>query len=453
MGGNVLIVLTKTTGLVQGKIKKDFVHGRNIQNGHFKVFLSITLFALQVFLILQGVCYFGKYFNPILLLVCNLWLSKLFFSSLFISPESLVKIPGRKKELVILLFFSALMSFVILIFFNELIRRMNQPIRISDIIPQLETQYSRFKSGVSPYSTIDLPCSKPFPVYMPFHWLPLAISDFLNIDSRWSGMIILLLCLFYYGCYISFLLLPFLLRLSLIILPYLVVFSFVFWGKADMAVSLETTIAAFYLLLGIGLLKAKKRLVLTGVILCLLSRYTLIFWLPVFAIAYLKEYGVYFSVKAVAMIFFAVVLFYVFPFMMNDSSIFLTGLKYHNGAAVFEWANGAWTFDSGIYFAPHMNSLFNGNYFDKVKWARIVQASVMMAILFWGLLYYRRFNQLINANHFLLGMLFLILTAFYMFGPLTYRYYLLTNTVLSALMIAVIAGRQSEQYAKLQTDS
>jgi len=80
----------------------------------------------------------------------------------------------------------------------------------------------------------------------------------------------------------------------IVILP---LWFFLKWASLEMAISLETVIAAYYLLLAVGLYKRDMRLITVGLIVSLLSRYTLIFWIPLFGYLLLLKNPVKYSLK------------------------------------------------------------------------------------------------------------------------------------------------------------
>jgi hypothetical protein len=312
--------------------------------------------------------------------------------------------------------------------------RFNHPVDYSDVLPQLETQFDRFTRGTLPYATIELPNSKPFPVYMPFHWAPVGIARLFSVDIRWVGVLFLMLTAGLLGWTSGRRPTNIVFALAVLIFPAIVIQAYIHWGHIDIPVTYETVIASFYLVLGIGLYKRSLPLIITGICLCLLSRYTIVFWIPLFFILLYNQLGKRITLTSAAVIAAAMLLFYILPFLARDPSIFLTGLRYHNDAAAFEWKYGAWTFENGTYFAPHFNAVLEGPVAHKVMITRIFQAMAMLVLFAGGLLLYRKLKRRIHWLDFSLGMLYLFLFVFYAVSPLTYRYYHITSLMLAALL-------------------
>ncbi|MBS1782356.1 MAG: hypothetical protein JSS78_04770 [Bacteroidetes bacterium] len=397
--------------------------------------ICILLFALQLFLTLKGVEHWGKFVNPFLLFLSFValfiyYIKSIFKKSSFLPPSKLFSI----------LWFIIGMAVIVVCFplFHQLFHQFNHPVDISDVLPQIEFQFDAFRHGELPYHKINLPHSKPFPVYMPFHWLPLSFTQGLGIDARWSGLLLLSIA---GGIYASLVIKQegnIFANWVLLLMPTAVLFSFLFWDRQSIAVSLETTIAAYYWILAMGLFKRSFTLTSLGVILCLLSRYTLIFWLPLYFLLLFWKEGRKKPTELVFLILISFFVFYIAPFLLREPSIFLTGLAYHNGAAEYEWEYGAWSFETGIYFAPHINALVAGSFTHKVFIARIIQATTLQLIFLGGSWFFRMQKNKINHYDFALGMLYLTIVCFYMIGPLTYRYYMITPLFLSTVLCARI---------------
>ncbi|MBK8965544.1 MAG: hypothetical protein IPM36_02465 [Lewinellaceae bacterium] len=317
------------------------------------------------------------------------------------------------------------------------------PARWSDVIPQLETLYQRFDRGEFPYTPVPLPTHSPYPVYMPLHWLPIGLGDWLGISSRWLGYGMLGLASGLYGLWVGRQRAPWLTRFIALFLPSLGLWGFIIWGGLELPVSLETIIAAYYLLLAVGLLERNLRLVTLGLICCLLSRYTLIFWLPLLAYVIFRQQALRQNIWIWGTVALSILLLYVFPFFLKDSSIFSKGITHHNNSAVGEWTGYgnppvSWSMESGIYFAVFMKPLFSGEMEHRVWLARVVQASIMLVLLIFGLWAYHRWKPKLHPYSLCLVMLYAVLTCFYFFSPMTFKYYYLVLFVLSATVTAKV---------------
>jgi hypothetical protein len=181
-----------------------------------------------------------------------------------------------------------------------------------------------------------------------------------------------------------------------------------------------------------------------GIICALLSRYTIVFWLPLYAILFFINQGLLKSMKMWSIVILSVALIYVIPFYLPAPDTLVKGVTYHNKAAIDEWSGFgtdaiSYTFESGIYFAPHLKAMFSGDMSHRVFCARIVQASLMLLLLFGGLIAYHKWRDRINFYDFSLGILFLVMLFFYEFGPLCYTYYLISLFLVELVLCIKIA--------------
>jgi hypothetical protein len=315
--------------------------------------------------------------------------------------------------------------------------------KFSDVVPQIEALYTRLAAGKFPYYPLEQYSWHPFPVYMPIHWLPVAVTYMLHIDTRWIGMFLLVAASCVYGIYVWKTNANIIIKLCCLVLPAIGLWSFLRWASLDVAVSFELIIAAYYLILAAGLAMRSLPITILGIILCLLSRYTMVFWLPLFLILLWLDSprkNSYLSWSAIAV---SVLVIYIFPFYLHDPSILKTGIAYHNGAAIAEWVgygdnHTSWSFESGLYFAPYIKQMFSGDMEHRVFMCRAIQASAMLAMMGLGLLLHKKFKDRINFYDLSLVMLFLFLTFFFMFSPLTYKYYFIPFIMVSAVVTSKI---------------
>lgn len=406
---------------------------------------GIALFLAQVFLTLKGAAYFGKFISPLLLFLAFIDLFFLYLSYLVhygVPPESKV----TRRHAVVGFFMGAAAVALCIPACRQLFRSVPHPVDFSDVLPQLEFQYDSFLQGKMPYRPMVLPHSRPFPVYMPMHWLPVSLSRLAHVDVRWCGLAVLAIVNGVYGAKVWSTRSGLFLRMLAISLPPFVLYGFVQWGEREIAVSLETVVAGYYLLLGAALWHRRLVPVALAIGCCMLSRYTLIFWLPLFFLTLWWAKGLLKTAQAAVIVLVMLLVGYILPFLLRDPSIFLTGLAYHNSAAEYEWEYGAWSFETGVYFAPHIHALLRGSFTYQVFVARALQATAMLLIFFAGAAGYRRWRREMDVFDFGLAALYLTIFCFYMIGPLTYRYYMITPLVLASVLCArMLCGGKPEK--------
>lgn len=412
------------------------------------IIAGILLFILQIYLTFRGAHHFSKYWNPLILFLVSAGIALLYFYRRLQQPAGLPARLGSPRLLPALLW--ALGGALTIMLGYEELRKLwvqfPNPAQYSDVLPQLETQYQRFSRGEMPYTPVILPTHAPFPVYMPLHWLPIGITTWLGIDTRWAGFGLLVIAAGIYGYWIGRQNAPAGMRIAALLLPSMGLWGFILWGRLELAVSFEIVIAAYYLVLVAGLLGRHIPTIVLGLILCLLSRYTLLFWLPLPAYIWWKEQSRRTNYAIWGSVALSVLLLYIFPFYLQDPGIFATGIKYHNDGAIAQWQGFgdppvSWTMETGIYFGINMKAVFPGDAAQQVFLARVLQASLMLSLLGFGLWAYHRWKNRVDAYALCLGMLYAVVGVFYFFSPMTFQYYLLVLMMLSAVVVAGMMTR------------
>jgi hypothetical protein len=324
--------------------------------------------------------------------------------------------------------------------FRKLCVKYNEPEKWSDVITQARVLYDRFTQNEFPYTPIDIVGSHILqPVYMPMHWLPVSITDFLQIDIRWAGFIVLAIVASLFGWLLALQKGPFLLRLTILLLPSIALWGFILGAPADILVSFDIVIAAYYLLLAYGLAMRQLWVVTLGIILCLLSRYTLLFWLPLFALLFFMEFRLKKSLLVCGGVLTAVLLLFVIPFYLRDPELIDRGLTHYKNATVAEWTGygeppTSWTHENGVSIAPHMKAVLNVEMSQRVEMTRIMQAIILLLLFGMGVMGYRRWKQKFDIYTYSLIGLYCFMFCYYFFAPLTYRYYYFSFLVVSAIV-------------------
>lgn len=407
---------------------------------------ALGLFFAQTYLVLEGEYVFGKAVNPFVLFAVSLAIP-IYFFRIHLSTSQQIEQPSRVRWAGIAL---GMLSFLVGFWaLRRLFWDLPDPAHWSDVVPQIDTLYTRFARGEFPYKTLQQFLWYPYPVYMPMHWLPLWITYALNIDVRWAGVFLLVLAGGVYGWSIWGYKNNVVKKALIVLLPSVVLWAFLVWGRFDLGVSYETTIAAYYLVLAAGL--NSKNLVITtiGIILCLLSRYTMVFWLPLFLLLLLMNVPIKKNLAVWVSILLSIVFIYIIPFYAKDPKILVNGLTYHNECAIGEWVGFGTppfsaTFESGIYFGEYLRSIFSGDMEHRVFQARVLQAALMIGLVITGLVLYKKWKHKLDMYDIALPMLYVFLLFFFMFGVLTYTYYYFPLLMISGLLCGriMLAGKK-----------
>ncbi len=411
-----------------------------------QVIICFCLFVIQIRLVFkEGDFIFNKYLNAILLFMASMAIPGYLIWLYLKKPviKSFVKPVSAWRSLLWML--AGLVTF--LLSYEELRKifvKYSDPVQYSDVIPQLFALYDRFSHGQFPYAPVPFSGYQAIPVYMPLHWLPIGLAGPLHLDIRWVGWGFISVASALYGWYISVQPGLWRIRLAALVLPSIPLWAYIYWGPLDLAVSYEILIAAYYFILAIGLVTKNYWIVTVGIILCVLSRYTLLFWIPWFAILFLIQEGWKKSFWMWGTIAVSVVLLYLIPFYSKDPSFLGQQLTYYKNATLGDWIGCcgdhpvSWTQEQGISFAPHLRALFGGDLAHRIYLTRVVMGVVLLFTFVSGLLLFKRWRNKIDTYTLSLVWLYFFIAGYYFFGPLTYRYYLLPFLVLSAVLCGKI---------------
>jgi|GEM_PF-438295 len=303
----------------------------------------------------------------------------------------------------------------------------------SDVIPNVMSYVKRTVAGEFPYQPIQ---GKEWikvlmPTYLTMTWLPYLPAEILNFDYRWIPVFALSICMVVYYKQNASLKSNQLYFWIAFIAPILFLYWYTRYNKDELKLTVEGLVAAYYFLLAFSLAKKKFSWVVATVLLCILSRFSLVFWLPLLVLVIWKEYGIKFAVKGILLCVAGVVLLYG-VFMLKDPMIFINAVKYYGTATVEEWLIADWLLAEG---GKHPFSLSRGTgwaiwFYDYVDGSLEYKINVlknvqMIAVVLTTILlcwhYWKHKNQ-INGFLYALAGLKISLVMFYSFVQIPYTY-------------------------------
>jgi hypothetical protein len=345
----------------------------------------------------------------------------------------LVKIsPIRSQRLHILnrqLLLKILLVILLLPISYQLARRIldGTPLQIeyADMLPIIKTMCRRFLSGQwnQIYQPIPEIWNGVQPIYLPALWLPFSFSLILDFDLRWITV-----C----GIWLSVLLCllpswkrgwrPFLLVLSLLIL---LTWLHVDTGNNVIRLTEEGVVFFYYALLTVAIVLYNQWLVGTAVALCMLSRYSLVGWIP-FAILFLlftKQYA--FLLKTTAATAGAMLLILILPFGTQPLLFHLHLQRDYISQATKVWREHPEFFNHSLGMAK----FFGANHITLLH-TILVTGTFLVPLIF---LFALRKGNLRQPNILLAGFQ-LSVTFFYNFIDVSYLYLFYTPVFVSLVI-------------------
>lgn len=319
----------------------------------------------------------------------------------------------------------------------------------SDIIPQIQIMVNRLLNGEFPYQTMNFGYEL-FSPYMPLHWIPFVIPSVLGFDFRWLSGIVFVLAMIPYALWVAKKEIHRNRRIVLLFAPTFPIWLFIFFQSYHLAFTVEWLIAAYYLILALSVLSKSMVFRAIGLILCLLSRYSILFWLPFYLLCIFlyedKKKAIYISLITGV----AVLALYVIPFFTKDNQLLIKGINHHNSVTIQTWER----LDKEDKVPILTYGVGMGNVFakmggvstaQKIHYLQITQIALLFAFLIGAFLYYQKNKENIPLSYFLLASLKIYLAIFLVFNQMPYIYYFLPALMVSVIIFAEVWGNEGEK--------
>ena len=323
--------------------------------------------------------------------------------------------------------------------FSKIIMAHPVDVHRSDIIPQTQVLVHRSLHHEFPYKTIPDWGYDLFPTYQPMQWLPFAIAEFFHFDYRllafWLLMTVSLLFIFFAGK-------KNINGFQSLVIPLLVFMPVIFiaiYQPSVYEVSLENLIAAYYLLLCMAIFPGSFIFIGGALLLCILSRYSLVLWVPLFLFILCFSGEKRKALQIIIFCFIGILLIYVIPFLLKDGSIFIKGYHYHTQAALNEWKGQSWQQPGekpfqlfrGLGFAGLFYDHYKGTIEEKLNAYRLLHLFLSAgSVIALGILFYFK-RKTVSYKVFALAGLKIYLAVFYHFIQIPYDYLYVTLIYIS----------------------
>ena len=306
----------------------------------------------------------------------------------------------------------------------------------SDVIPLIVTMSKRFVSGQNPYGIVNFFGIPGTPNYLPAHWAPFTIAEFFRFDYRFIA--------FGTWAIASFILFIRALKmnnqpnkyfaLTLILLSNYVLLQY---NKEIVGVTVELMIAGYYMMLMSGM--NLKNGVMQGIFisLCLLSRYTLIVWLPLYAFVLFFSGNKKLLLHSIVTVAVIAVIVYVIPVLSRNWVAMTQNFSAYSNAAVFEWSRHNFEgkpcqLFSGTGFAFYVYTRFPNlelpqrvALLQKVFFSGTIGITIIMGAWYW-------FNRTkIDYRIFLMGSFKIYIAVFLFFIQVPYEYLMCVGNFVS----------------------
>lgn len=301
----------------------------------------------------------------------------------------------------------------------------------SDIIPQVIYLTKRFVSGIYPYSPIPIKELEYtlIPTYLPFQWLPYIPAELLHFDYRFTGLALLSTCLLIYLKKTEVVTPQRKLWIIVGLAPFFFLYIYFARNAAMLQSTVEMLVASFYCWVGFSFFRKSYFAIVLCILFCLLSRYSLVLWLPLLLLVLLMERGFKRAAIFCLLLFTGIALCYG-PFLLKDPLIFKKGYDYYTTASITEWKVQSWQpkgaypphLQEGLGLAIYVYALFPGTILAKLSVIKLLHLLGSVCITLGLAVYYVLNRKKISIPEFLVGSLKLYLSVFYALIIIPYPY-------------------------------
>jgi hypothetical protein len=317
----------------------------------------------------------------------------------------------------------------------------------SDIIPAVTVYCQRFLAG----EVVHRPLTEDIgyflePGYLPATWFPFIVPEYFRFDYRWMSSFVLFLGIIAYTVVVVRLRRSAVVTFVLSALPLLLLY-FILKGNTEVfALTVEPLIVGYYLLLVAGILLPSRPLLVIALILCLLSRFSLVFWLPLFVgLLYVFESRRW-AVYLTSLVSVGILAFYVVPVLSNDWGLFMRVQKVYTETTLGEWKHlDGRGLPMHLFNGIGLTHLFyqfgQGELLSKLNFAKLVHlAAIVTIVAAAALLYWRQRLPRTNYRVFAVIVLKLYLTTFYALLQVPYLYLAVVGFFTTFYLVVLAVG-------------
>ncbi|MBN9483586.1 MAG: hypothetical protein BGO70_13975 [Bacteroidetes bacterium 43-93] len=312
----------------------------------------------------------------------------------------------------------------------------------SDIIPSIQVMVQRLLHGNEPVYAPIYDFGYLFsPTYLPMQWLPFTIAEVLHVDYRWIPFATWAIT-YFIVVFRTFRSDNLLLKLLVPIFFYLTYHYINVQENNFIRCTVESMVIGYYILLIISLNETSWLLWGTIIAACLLSRFSLLLWLPLWAFAIFISGNRKDLYKSIGLVFVLTMLVYVIPFLSKDWHSFRAGYEHYNRATIGEWQNlNPMGEPNQLYAGTGFAHIFYHHFHQgdvpaqialvkKVHFIVSLGVSMLMGVWYW----YNR--KKIDLRIFLIASFKIYLTFFLAFIQIPYVYLMTVGNFVSIAILA-----------------
>ena len=319
----------------------------------------------------------------------------------------------------------------------------------SDIVPAITVYCQRLLDG----EVVHQPLTEHIgyflePGYLPAMWVPFVVPEYFAFDYRWMSSAVLLAGMLAYGVVVVRLRRSAGVTFLLSALPPLLAYAILRTDNSIFSVALEPLVIGYYMLLVAGVLLRQWPLVVAALVLCLLSRFALVFWVPLyFGLVYVSESRRR-AWQLAGFTALGIVLLYIVPVLSHDWGLFMRVQKVYTETTLGEWRH----LDNGrpihLFNGIGLTSLIYefgpADILARIKLAKTVHLGLLLGIIAVAAIGYKLQREpRTNYRVYAIVVLKIYLTTFYAFLQVPYAYIASTGFFVSIYLLVLAVGPAS----------
>jgi hypothetical protein len=308
----------------------------------------------------------------------------------------------------------------------------------SDIIPQVQVICKQALGPEFAYKPFDDFGYHMPPCYLPMQWMPYLPSEIFAFDPRFITRAVFIFTYIFWFTKIIKHSYNTLASTILIVLPVLLISTVHDHDQVVWSLTIEQLIMCYYLLLALSLTTNSRAFQIITIILCLMSRFSLVFWLPLYAFMLWTKEGWKPTLKFGAWIFAGCALLYG-PFLLQDVHIFSRAQAYYDLASIGEWTRSEKPVHlyNGLGFALYFlekggDTVVQIAALKKLMLVLTPSVSIVLGLVWW------RFKDKLDFSLFAVCSLKISLAVFYAFIQIPYSYLYVTPVILSLAVLYAV---------------
>ncbi|UOR04737.1 DUF2079 domain-containing protein [Hymenobacter aerilatus] len=393
---------------------------------------------------------FGYYLSPVLLYATGVVACAATYYYTRHRPWNLslpqTSVSGRSSWLVIAIV-AGLGMWLCATKVQEAIHNYLIQISSSDIIPALSIYTKRFLQHEEVYTPFTQELGYfALPTYLPATWFPYLLPEWLRFDYRWMSSALLAVGIAGYLVVVARLRESAYNTAILASLPFVLTYATIRTEASIFGFTVECMIIGYYFLLLTGILLRSWPLQAVALILCLLSRFSLVVWGPLYFFLLFFQESRQRALLLLGTVAAGILVFYVVPFMSHDWGLFMRVQAAYTDVAVGEWLHlnnqgKPYHLYNGVGLGNFFYRFGTGELVDRIRLLKKVHLVLVVCItLGAGWLYWRQRAPRTDYRVYAILVLKLYLITFYAFIQVPYSYLASVGIFTSLFLVLLVAG-------------